>query len=331
MNILIFGYFGFENFGDEWLLSVLKKLLFEFGSKDKTIFVLYNVKKVTVKSKNLVYIPRWDIIAAIKTILTSDTVLSCGGVFQDQTSIISFVYYFLILLISKIFGKKVVLLSTEFVIEKLPSSIIKLVLLFVDYVFIRNKIDNYINENKVQFCPDICLIDAKENFIQSCNNIKTIGLILKKDNNSDIKVLQKVCMNLAENYKLVFIPLHLLEDYEVCLEIARNLKSCEIRVWDKLENYVGLFKNIDLVITSRLHGIVISICLGIPFVCISDEKKVVKFLKTMFNVKPVSFSELKKENFDIKENIICYDVNKIQALKQIVFEKFQSLANNGFI
>ncbi len=331
MNILVFGYFGFNNFGDEWLFLVLKKLLFEFGEKNKKIFVLYNVKKVTINKEGLVYIPRCDIIKVIKTISKSDTVISCGGIFQDQTSIASFFYYFLILIISKIFGKKVVILSTEFVIEKLPLFVIKIISLFIDYIFVRSIDMENTKRNKVQFCPDLCLVEAKESYFQNSSDVKTLGLILKKNKNLDIKILQKMCMKLYNDYKLVFIPFHLLEDYELCLEIAKNLKNCEIRIWDKIENYTNLFKDIDLAISSRLHGIVLSIVLGIPFVCISEEIKLRKFLKTMFNLEPISLVVLEQDGFNIKKYIVNYDINKISMSKQLIFNKFKLLSNSEII
>ncbi len=335
MNILIFGYFGFYNFGDEWLLEVLKKLLFKFGNNNKRIFVLYNIKKTVIKN-NIIYIPRWNILEVIKAISNSDTVISCGGVFQDQTSILSFVYYFFILVLAKILGKNTVLLSTEFITEKLPLKIIKVISMFTDYIFLRNNTDIEIvkrfssKNTEIQFCPDICFSEVKWQ-IKKNNEIKNLGVILKISETFDIETLEKMCVNLSNSYKLIFIPFHLYEDYNFCLRIARKIKSCEIRVWDRPENYFGLLKDVNLIISSRLHGIVLSICLGIPFVCVSNESKLVRFLKTMLDAEPVTISTLEKENFKIDKYILSYDINKFFELKYMILEKFEFLTNKKII
>lgn len=337
-KIMVFGYFGFTNFGDEWLLSTLSSLLRIASTQKVKIFVLYNTKKEIVVEDNLVYIPRWNVYSVVKTIFCVDSIISCGGLFQDETSILSFIYYFTIVVISKLLNKKVVVLNTEFVIKKVPKSVAKLIVGMASYTLIRNYEDveilQKIKKNKkdtILFCPDICLVDSLKTLpYQQRKDIKVVGLVIKY--NVDKRLYKEMCECLKEKYKLVFIPLHISYDYGICLELASFVKSCEIRVWDQVKNYQFLFNDIDLIITSRLHGIVVSMVLGIPFICISEEEKIRKFVKSIFSVYPLSLAEWQNSNFEIKDKYIFYtNKESLQTFASIILEKFKILAANKLI
>jgi len=326
-KILLCGYFGFRNFGDEWLLKVLINLLKQFGKKENELNVLYNVKQKIKINDGLYYIPRWNFYEMFKNIKVSNTVIFCGGVFQDQTSILSFFYYFSILLASKLFRKNVVMLSTELIIEKLPKIIVRILLKNIDVLYLRNRIEldkfKKFSYKNLEFCPDICFFE-KQNKKNSVNEIKTLGLVLKKTTNK--KLLIEVCKKLSSNYKLVFIPFHLKEDYKFCLGIIEELNSCEVRVWDKVENYKEIFFDIDFVITSRLHGVVASINLDIPFVCISDGYKLKAFVYEIDNKRCISLNELENLELFLKK-----DFEFVENYKKIIEEKFKFLSQNSYI
>ena len=326
MRILLCGYFGFENFGDEWLLKVLIKLLRQFGKKENEINVLYNVKQKIKINDKLNYIPRWNFYEILKNIKISDTVIFCGGVFQDQTSVLSFFYYFLILLISKFFKKNVVVLSTELIIKKLPKIIIKILLKNIDVLYLRNNFE--LNKFKkfckdIEFCPDICFFEDQIRK-ETSKEIKMIGLVLKKS--KDKTQIIDFCKKLSSNYKLIFIPFHLKEDYNFCLEIVQEFNNCEVRVWDRVESYKEIFSSIDFVIVSRLHGIVASINLCIPFVCVSKEDKLLKFMQGIDNKRCISLNELKNLEIFVSKNF-----DFVENYKKIIEEKFRFLSQNSYI
>ena len=59
-KILISGYLGFENFGDEALLYVLVKNLLELGIQRNNITVISNNPNITANTYNVYAINRWN-------------------------------------------------------------------------------------------------------------------------------------------------------------------------------------------------------------------------------------------------------------------------------
>lgn len=336
-KILVVGYFGFENFGDEWLLVNLIKLIKKFSTTKKKIYVLYNIRKYR-KIEDICYIPRWNFFCILNVLTKIDTVIYCGGLFQDHTSIFSFLYYLFIFLFAKLLFKKIVLLNTEFSFKKFPFFITKFLCFNSDKVILRNKLETdrvlkyYKNKNKILFCPDICYIDSNEESMQVNDfkkDFKKVALIIKSEKKEKF-LLVNFCVKLIEKYKckLVFIPLHLREDYRFCLEIAKQLKNCEIRVWDKLENYRFMLKDIDLVVVSRLHGIIMSSNLNIPFICFSEQTKIRNLVVSNYEAQCFLLNDLETQK--LEEYIIYPKSNKNFFHKNIEMT-FNNLTKLGYI
>ena len=107
-KVLIGGYFGFDNFGDEALLFVLINNLLEAGFKKEGITVLSHNPNLTslkykVNAKN-----RWNVFEVLGALFSSDALVFTGGVFQDKTSFKSFLYYFSLLYLAGLFNKTIV-------------------------------------------------------------------------------------------------------------------------------------------------------------------------------------------------------------------------------
>ena len=109
MKILISGYFGYENFGDEALLYSLIKSLIDLGAKNQNITVLSNNPTITSKQFNVKSINRWNIVDFINALLSHNILIFTGGLFQDRTSFKSFFYYFLQLFLGGTLQKTVLL------------------------------------------------------------------------------------------------------------------------------------------------------------------------------------------------------------------------------
>lgn len=87
----IFGYIGFNNYGDELLA--------------KTLIEKYQLESYKFLSR------KNSLFSHLSQLLSSKQVFALGGLFQDQTSYFSLFYYCLLLRIFQILGKKVYLVS----------------------------------------------------------------------------------------------------------------------------------------------------------------------------------------------------------------------------
>ena len=108
-KVLISGYLGFENFGDEALLYVLIKNLLDLGVQRNNITVISNNPNITANTYNVSAINRWNFFEVFSALLSHNKLIFIGGIFQDKTSFKSFAYYFLQLFFAGLFQKKVTL------------------------------------------------------------------------------------------------------------------------------------------------------------------------------------------------------------------------------
>lgn len=341
-KILIFGYFGYENFGDEFLLDTVIRILQDFVPENE-IYVLYNTKKSykifhSKPEEKIVFIPRWNFKEIVNVIKTVDTVICCGGLFQDKTrhGFGSLMYYTAIVVISKFFQKKVLLLGTEFEIRNLFKPIFLKIITNVEFIGVRNKIEleNLLPRYKVEFFPDLCFWNLTEDTKKDKNKIKVIGLIVKKNK----KVITEICKQLLPEYKLIFFPFHLKEDYKFVLNLIdwidkNRLPGIECHVWDSVKNYKELFSGIDFIITSRFHGVVVAMLLKIPFLCLDINEKIKNFVVPLFPERVFSekkCSEIKKFLYDdISDTRKFEDICK--EYRDILKEKFLYFKSQGWI
>lgn len=103
-DILLSGYYGYGNGGDE---AILQASVLAFQKEQLNVAVLSNVPQKTSENLHVAAYPRHGIRALIKAVKNSRLVLSGGGgLFQDATSLRSLLYYLRVPFLGKLFRKK---------------------------------------------------------------------------------------------------------------------------------------------------------------------------------------------------------------------------------
>lgn len=341
-KILIFGYFGYNNFGDELLLKAILKMINKFS--DSSVYVLYNPKNIYkfvdryVKnlSINVTLISRWNFLKIIRIILNVDTVICSGGLFQDKTSDFSLFYYLTIIKISKLFNKKVLILGTEFDVKKCNKKFLTSILEKVDYIGVRNKVD--VNNMKllskkiiVNFFPDLSFVLYEKKISNNKKNV--LGLILKspdkKSYNEEVNKTIDFCKKISAKHMIYLIPLHLgtdmfSEDYLFALKIFNKIERSCIKVWDNIEGIKNIFEETKSFIVSRFHGIIMCLMLRKKFVCVSESMKLINFMKdiemcnntvsTYDKIDIFRIEQIEKTSVDSFENICIGYKNKLEEI-----------------
>ena len=140
-KIVISGYYGFNNAGDEAMLSaILQALQGTFDSPDIT--VISGDPKSTAASFGVHTVPRFSISGICRSIFSSDLIISGGGsLLQDVTSWKSMIYYLSIITLGVLFRKQVFLYSQGIgpVRYRVIRIILKHVLNHVDAITVRDK------------------------------------------------------------------------------------------------------------------------------------------------------------------------------------------------
>ncbi len=107
MRIVISGYYGFHNVGDEAILySIIQALRQQEPNVE--IVVLSNHPEETAKAYHVLSVNRWKLNEVLKALKNADGLVSGGGsLLQDQTGLRSIPYYVGIIKIAQILKKPV--------------------------------------------------------------------------------------------------------------------------------------------------------------------------------------------------------------------------------
>jgi len=107
MHVVLSGYYGFNNVGDEAiLLSIIRAL--RAVDKDIQITVLSNQPALTAEEYQVQAVNRWKFSDIKETLKNADGLISGGGsLFQDETSVRSVIYYGMVVRIAQKLKKPV--------------------------------------------------------------------------------------------------------------------------------------------------------------------------------------------------------------------------------
>lgn len=343
INVFLFGYFGFNNFGDEAILYSFINNLNSTKYGFNFFILAGNYRPYT--DDNINYINRNSLKTIIKTIKKCDFVISPGGgVFQDVTSLKSLIYYTSIIFLSKIMRKPVILLSQGIgpINHKLSKILLrnaleKCVLItlrdiysfeLINHLKIKNK--NYKTTTDISYSIDIKkLINTSPSYNKK-NNL-TVGIAPRYfKSNINPSFIGEVANFIVKKYagKVWLFSMFPSEDYDFNKNVKEFSKECEIIDCKNFEESIIKMRQIDLMIGIRLHSIIFSAICGIPSIAICYDKKV-EYAAKKLEQKYLSIDESKVKLIPILEEIINnIDENRKKIIQNVSEEKL--LSNDNF-
>lgn len=108
-NVALSGYYGFDNFGDEAILTCIVDHLRSRGSN---VAVISNNPKKTASMMQVFSVKNFNLLAVFALLANSDVLISGGGsLLQDVTSFKSLLYYSLVIKMAQLLGKKVIIFA----------------------------------------------------------------------------------------------------------------------------------------------------------------------------------------------------------------------------
>ncbi|MBN1622553.1 MAG: polysaccharide pyruvyl transferase CsaB [Endomicrobiales bacterium] len=344
MKILIAGYYGFGNAGDELILDVLIKNL-KNREKDSKIVVLSDNPEETSINHNISSISRWNPLNLLKSLKDSDIVIvGGGGLFQDMTSNLSLYYYLSIIWLAKIFKKKIFVCAVSInELSGLNKILMGYVLKQADRITVReNESKDFLvkigcPEGIIEVTADIVFLKEINTGYQAHRNRK-IAFILRAE--PDAGENGGVFAELADFFiesmrsEVMFIPFHMEEDQCYIKGIMNRMKNKSVLVrWKNPDEIIAIFQEVGLVVSQRLHGLILSALNGIPFLGLSGDSKITRFLKEfeqkkIYRNSHLSSSEIKNELEDTwskRENISKKIHSLLPAFKSRAQRNFQLL------
>lgn len=306
-DIIISGYYGFTNAGDELILEAIIADL-RFYNPDVKITVLSAKPWETCIKHNVHSVNRWNIFSVVGEIANCEMLLSgSGGLFQDTTGTLSLWYYLLIILTAKIFGKTVFVYAAGIGEIKYAFNrfLIKNCFNNVDFITVRTEQDNKLLKSfgvntEITVTADPVFSLKLSSSEKRRTEKQCVGIILRKTKNfrKDIKIFSELSDLIVKNLKseVILIPFQLSKDIKLLNIIKNNMKSeGTIFLWNDTEKLLELLSQLDIIVSMRLHGLILAAKYKIPFVAVPRYSKIKNFLQMIGESVIEDTDELKTE------------------------------------
>ena len=302
-KILISGYFGFDNFGDEALLYVTLKDLNDLGIPKENITVISNNTGHTTFNYGVRTLNRWNISHIVRGILKNDILIFTGGLFQDKTSFISFLYYFFQLFLAGIFQKSILLYGAGIGPFKgnISISLFKFAVSAASAIIVRDEASvDFLpcKENIFVTCDPVWSIIPSNNFknkIPNVNwNLPILGISMRIDKHLKMhhitNLAEKISkvMNDLKDWQILLIPSMPSEDLHVLYELYDLLmkkvpgtnRIILLDYFNKLHisEQAGILARCDVMVGMRYHSLLVPIANGKPVFGIIYDQKVKSLL-----------------------------------------------------
>ncbi len=312
-RIVISGYYGFDNIGDEAVLCTIISSLREY-IPNVSITILSNNPEKTKKTYGVQAINRWHFGEICKSIKACDLFISGGGsLLQDITSIKTIPYYLGIVKIALHYKKKVIFYSQGVgpVNKSINKWLIKKIVNKVNHVFVRDSSSKELLINLGVKAPitvaadpvlgisiDKSLVDSiKTSFEEK----KTVGICLRPWHNKD-QIIDSLLPHLKQliekGYNLYLLPMYYEQDLNIAQEIYSQLGDNTKLINKKLtiEETLAYTASFDFLIGMRLHSLIMATVAATPVVALSYDPKVKAFADEMQMQYCIDVNEISKDN-----------------------------------
>ena len=347
-RILISGYHGFGNYGDEAILLAIKNNLSK-SLPDVQLTVLSPNPESTASEYGVCAINRYNPFRIFKELYHADLLISGGGsLLQDVTSTRSLLYYLTVITAAKLLGKKVMLYANGIgpIDKPFNKWITKKVISRVDVITVREEnsytelINMNISKSKIQVTADPVFTFYKafeekksavdQIFIQE--NIPLdrplVGISVRRwtEDEDFISCMTEICDYMIEKYNvnILFIPMQMSMDLEMSRRIQRKMKNPSYIISKEypIEELVHLIGRLHLMVSMRLHTLIFSGVQEIPMLGIVYDPKVTTFLEMVDQPIGMNVNKIDREAF---KGQINYAFSNYDTLKNHLREKIEIL------
>ncbi|MEA2021430.1 MAG: polysaccharide pyruvyl transferase CsaB [Candidatus Caldatribacteriota bacterium] len=355
LQMMISGYYGFKNTGDEAILS----------SMVKNIRVKIPQAEITVLTKNpletshdyqVKTINRMQWLQILKCFAHTDIFISGGGgLLQDSTGRgWSILYYLGLILMAKIYRIPVMFYAQGIgpVKRQFNKILIKWVLNQVDLITVRDRQSKELLK-KLEVKNPLVHVNADPSFLLEKKNIDTllekiphlkefiygnnqqlVGISVRSYKGNSENLRKKIALiadNLIQEYeaKIIFIPFKAEEDISLSIKIMEIMEnSKQVYILEEQfepEILLTLISRLSFMLGVRLHSIMFSCLVQIPFLAFNYDPKVKNFVynldlpELLLDLDDLSLKAIKKKVEYVRENndkIIKILSKKVKVLKE---------------
>lgn len=357
-RVLVSGYYGFQNAGDEAILAAICQLLSPYPIE---LTVLSASAEHELPGCRFQALPRTDIPAIFKAMKQSDLFISGGGgLFQDVTGLGSVPYYGGLLWLAKRLGLRSMILGQGLGPLRLGPNrwVLKQILKGVDAISVRDpeSIEMLQKMNlppaRVHQCADLVLTLQPEHPSLIQHYLQSEGLDLNRPiigvsirpwatwYEKQLKAFTSVLAQFAARVQaqILLIPFQPAQDTWMCHEAAYSLRTRPnayappVFVLEHAYSPTemqGIIGSLDLIVGMRLHSLIMAASMNVPAVGLVYDPKVRHFAESVDyryigSITALSqadlFYQYLSDTWDRRETLRHQLHTKLPQLQQKVYE-----------
>ncbi len=326
-KVLVSGYIGFNNFGDEAIFLALSSHLKLKGHK---VSVLCSNKNEVKKTYDVITYNFKKPFEILKAIFSNEILISGGGsLLQNKTSNFSLVYYLFIIFLAKLLNKKVIIFAQgiEPVKGKFFEFLTKTILKMTNFITVRDKksqdlLNSWNIKAELVSDPAYSLVEN----IEINQNKKGLIVQLRSFEGINDKFISDLAEIISKYYKneINVLSLHNEYDKKICLNFIEKLKKYNIEAnfisYQGIKETINLINNSKYIISTRLHGLIVSNALKVKsFGLIYDEK--IKTLCDESDIKNIEIKNYQKNELDLRlDAFFNHNLNEVHPYRPFVWD-----------
>ncbi|GIO23398.1 polysaccharide pyruvyl transferase CsaB [Oceanobacillus sp. J11TS1] len=284
MHVILSGYYGFDNAGDEAILhSIISALRIEDSAIKIT--VLSNNPPQTKKTFQVESVHRQRLAEVNQVMRQADGLISGGGsLFQDITSSRSLLYYAGIIQLAR-FHKVPVCIYAQGIgpLRRLVSKrLVSYLFNRSQYISVRDRdskafLQTIGVKESIQVVPDPVL-GLRTSFPEKKTSNTICVAVRAWRHHQSYKKQLAICLDALyqQGYTILFLPMHGQQDYMTSVEIQETMHAPS-EVLSDTSSFTERLQHIhqaDVLIGMRLHALIFAAITATPFVALSYDPKI---------------------------------------------------------
>lgn len=350
-EILISGYYGFKNSGDDALLMSIINDIRRF-KESPNIVVLSSNPSETIKQYRVKAINRLNAFKIARHLNSAGLLISGGGtLIQDSTSTQSLIYYLTVIRAALKRGVKVMLYSNGIGPLRSRSNIkrAKKVLSMVDLITLRDpEARDTLNNIGVTGPKTIVTADPVfgaepadpefgkkllKRFNVPDDAKRIMGISVRRTHSTDQafeNTVASVCDYAAEKYGChpVFIPMQTNRDEGISRSIISKMKTkasiIDVRL--DVKEMIAVSAALDLCLGMRLHSLIYATCGNVPLIGLAYDPKIKSFMdyagqKLCINAESMNTADI--------ESMLDYCFEHYDEIKEELTKSYEFLKSKA--
>ncbi|SMB91385.1 polysaccharide pyruvyl transferase CsaB [Thermanaeromonas toyohensis ToBE] len=354
-RVVLSGYYGFGNLGDEAILYSMVQALKSL-EPELEILVLSHDPAGTERFLPVKAVNRWRLLEVAWALRRSDLLISGGGsLFQDTTSPRSLLYYLGILELARVLGRPRMVYAqglgplkrswARYLTAKVLDRVQLITLRDSNSHVLLRELGVQHPEVKVTADPVLGLKVSAFNLGAGREKLLRLGFkagvkplagfflrywLLPE---GALEALARAADYLVDQgWGVLFLPLHFPRDVEACWQVQRLMNRPATVVKEKLtlEDAVGIISSLDFLVGMRLHALILGAVLEVPFIGLSYDPKVEAFCRQVEQpYLPLNFLHYEDLIFIFKR--VLYELPSIREGLRRAVEELRPLAQSNAV